>query len=673
MSVPLEAGASGRFYRTGDRVRRRVDGTLEYLGRLDRQVKILGHRVEPDEIEAVLATCPGLRSASVDTRVGADGTLELVAYLTSMAGVEVTASSVRRHLQRQLPSQFIPARYLLLDALPMTPNGKVDRRALEGMPGAVLAGDGGGDPPRTPLELGIARIWTEMLRVEEMGIHDSFFALGGNSLLALRVIAAVQRRFGSPLRLADFLRDPTIAGMAARLGTQASSRGMQPMVRTPNPGPVPATPEQVNLWLTQQLVPDPSAYNVVHASRLKGVVNAEFLERALQTVVGRQDILRTQFRLDGEQLRQEVVPLTGPRVEWQDLRGVPVAERESRLAQWMSEAARVEFDLARAPLWRFRVLTLDAGDQVLVITLHHTLVDEWSMHLLLTELELAYRGAAGEAVVFPELPIRFADYALWNQARLAEADLKMQEDFWRRCLEGYRGTMSLPSDLPAPAVPTGRGARQMGTVSRDVRGALQRLAREEEVSEFVVALAGWMIWLGCRTGERQVLIGTPVAQRERPEVQHLAGLFLRTLPLAASLDPGQSFRSLVRRIGRVVLEALAHDAIPLAQILALMPRLRAAPGLPAGFALVDRRWAEFRLPGTTGTAVRIHTETSKFPLLLVLTPDLEGGWTVVLEYSADLFSPERAGVLLGEFQSFLTAVSEDPHAPASGAAAARAR
>jgi amino acid adenylation domain-containing protein len=673
VSVPLKEGSAERFYQTGDRVRRRADGTLEYLGRLDRQVKIRGHRVEPDEIEAVLATCPGLRSASVDTRRGSDETLELVAYLTVIAGAKLTASSVRRHLSRQLPSQLIPSRFILLDALPMTSNGKVDRRALEGVAGTVLPDDGGGDPPRTPLEKGIAGIWAEMLRVENFGIRDSFFALGGNSLLALRVIAAVQTRFGSSLRLADFLGDPTVAGMSGRIAAHPSARRAQPIVRTTTLGAVPATPEQVNLWLTQQLVPDPSAYNVVYASRLKGQVHPELLDRALQTVAGRQDILRTRFRLEGEELLQEVAMLAGPRAEWEDLRAVPFADREAALARTMSEAARTEFDLETAPLWRCRVLTVDAGDQVLVITLHHALVDEWSMHLLLSELELAYREAAGEAVVFPELPIRFADFALWNQARLAEADLGAQEAYWRRSLEGYRGTMSLPSDRPAPARPTGRGCRRRGGIPRDVRVALQRLAAEEAVSEFVVALAGWMAWLGCRTGEREVLIGTPVAQRERPEVQHLAGLFLRTLPLRATVDSGQSFRSLVRRMGRVVSESFAHDALSLVQILALMPRLPAAPSLPAGFALIDRRWSELRLPGTTGRAVPIHTNTAKFPLLLLLAPDLEGGWSAVLEYSVDLFSPERAEVLLGEFLRFLCVVSEDPNAVAFGAGAAHAR
>lgn len=667
---PDPPGSGGKFYRTGDRGRRRADGTLEYLGRLDRQVKIRGHRVEPDEIEAALISCPGVHAAVVDAAEGTDGLTELVAYLVPTPGADLVATLIHDHLTGQLAAYMVPARFRVIRRLPLTPNGKVDRRALSGLESAALASGGKVVGVRTPTELQVSKLWEAALGRGDLGVTDNFFALGGHSLTALTLMASVQRQIGFGLRFADFLKNPTIAGMAALLDGRrdATGKGSLAISRAGDIRWAPATGEQVNIWITQQIAPDPSAYNVVYAARLRGPVDPVLLDQALRTVVSRQDILRTQFRLLEDDLIQDVVSLTCPKIDWEDVRSVPSDARQAAVDGALATAARVVIEPEVAPLWRFRALRVADDDQVFVWTLHHALVDEWSMHLLFAELEVAYRLASGEAVDLPELPVRFVDFSIWQHTQANEADLASHEAYWRKTLAGYPGAMRLPADRSAPSISSGRGDRLAGTIPSGVRAGLRRLAHEECASEFVVMLAAWQAWLGCRCGDREVLVATPVAQREQAEVQHLAGLFLRTLPIRVTVDFYQDFRSFVRQVRERVTQSVAHAALPLARILEAMPRVSATGASPfsAAFALVDRGWPQLHLPGTVSQWVPVHTGTAKFDLLLAMTPGLDGGWVNEFEYSTDRFSPGRILELLNEFQQFVATVAQRPDAPAFG-------
>ena len=668
---PLNDASAPRLYRTGDRVVRRPDGSLAYLGRADRQVKIRGYRIELDEIETLLGRCRGVREAAVEAAPGGDGSQALVAFLVLTPGGAATVGSIRRILAGQLPGYMIPSRLTVMERFPLTANGKVDRAALRGMPVVESRANDDDVRPRTPVESQITGVWETVLRRRGIGIHDNFFTLGGNSLMALSLMAAIQRQCGLGFRLSEFLQCPTVAGMAACLHGPGTARTVKPILRTTEPGvgSVPATGEQVNLWITHQIVPDAATYNVAYAARLKGRVDPGWLEQALQTVAGRQDILRTRFRLEGTELLQEVVPWTGPGVDWEDLRDVPAVERESVLSQRLAAVARIPMDPGVAPLWRFRVLRMGDDDQVLIVVLHHILVDEWSMNLVFAELELAYREASGETVAFPELPVRFSDFAVWQRARVDEADQAADAAYWKRTLGDIDGGSSLPSDRPIPEQATGRGGRLTGDISAPTRTALQTIARKEGASDFVTALACWQAWLSVRTGRRDVLVGTPVAQRERPEVEHLAGLFLQTLPILATVDPVQDFRSLVRQVRQRVSESFAHSALPLAQILGFCPQIPGArTPFPTMFILVDRPWPALRLPGTAAEVLPVHTGTTKVDVILSLTPGADGGWRADLEYSQDLYSPERARQFLNEFIGFLGTVTARPNAPAFGAA-----
>ncbi|HEX7240375.1 MAG TPA: amino acid adenylation domain-containing protein, partial [Longimicrobiaceae bacterium] len=516
---PFGAEPGARLYRTGDRVRWLASGALEFLGRTDAQVKVRGFRVEPGEVEAALLEHPGVREAAVVAREDAPGERRLVAYVVG----EASAAELRARLKGRLPEYMVPSAFVALEALPLTPGGKVDRRALPapertGEVDAYVA-------PRTPTEEILAGIYAEVLGVERVGATDDFFALAGHSLLAMRLVSRVREALGTELPLRAVFEAPTVAGLAERV--EAGARAVAPpIVPVPRDRPLPLSFAQQRLWFLDQLQPGSAAYNIPAALRLHGRLDTAALRKSLSEVVRRHESLRTVLGVaDGEpvQVIREAAAVALPVV---DLRVLPVEARERETLRLAGEEAARPFDLAAGPLLRSSLLRLDEEEWALLFTLHHVVSDGWSMEVLVREASALYGAhAEGGEAALPELPVQYADYSVWQRGWLAGEVLEAQLAWWRRRLAGAPPVLELPTDRPRPTVQDGRGARVPFALSAEATHALGELSRRGGATLFMTLLAAWQLLLARHSGQEDVSVGVPVAGRGRVEVEGLIGFF----------------------------------------------------------------------------------------------------------------------------------------------------
>ncbi|HKV09554.1 MAG TPA: amino acid adenylation domain-containing protein, partial [Thermoanaerobaculia bacterium] len=455
---PWSGRAGARLYRTGDLARLRPDGEVEFLGRVDHQVKIRGYRIEPAEIEAVLRRHPEVREAVVL------GGTRLAAYVVPRPGAELAPRELREFLRERLPEPMVPAAFALLPELPLARGGKVDRRALARIePGldrerAEPEGEG---RPRTPVEELLAGIWAELLRVDQVGLHDSFFDLGGHSLLATQLIARVRQAFGCEMALRALFERPTVAGLASAIAeARGTGRALPPLAALPaDGGERPLSFAQQRLWFLAELEPESAAYNVPAALALAGPLDAAALTGALSEIVRRHEVLRTRFAVAGGEAVSRVspaVPVTLPVV---DLGALPEGAREQELGRRIAEEAARPFDLARDSMLRAALLRLGPEEHGLLVTLHHIASDGWSRGILVRELAALYTAlAAGRPSPLPELAIQYGDYAAWQRSWLRGEALEEELGYWRERLAGAPALLDLPTDRPRPAIATGSGA-----------------------------------------------------------------------------------------------------------------------------------------------------------------------------------------------------------------------
>jgi amino acid adenylation domain-containing protein len=647
-----------RLYRTGDRCRWLEDGTVEFLGRLDAQVKVRGLRIELGEIESALSEHPDLASVAVLARGES-----LVACFTAIPGTKVDAKDLRHFLRDRLPEPLVPSEFVRLETMPLMPNGKIDRRALSMAASFPRLSDLTREAPRNPREKVIAAVWRDVLGGAEPGIHDDFFALGGHSLLAMRVAARLTRALGTEVPLRLILESPTVAGLAAALepaGLAPASAAIHPV---PRGGPLPLSREQERLWFLQQVLAEPSAYNVASAIRLRGPLDLGRLERAWQQLTARHEILRMRFIEVGGTVRQIPAELSGPRVGVADLRALPDAEREARVAAGLAEEARTPFDLAVAPLFRVKCLRLTDTEHVLAVTFHHLLCDEWSTAILFDELATLYRDTDR---VLAALPLQYADYAAWQHGQLGRDAFAVQRDYWRGQLADAPDALELPTDHARPPRPSGRGGQAGFRVGPEPAKALGRLAREEGATPFMAWLAVFAAFLHRLGAQSDLLVGTPFAQRRQPEVQGLPGFFLNTLPIRSRTGPDTGFRELLRATRATVLAAFDHGELPFDEItrLAAESRTTGAPALIQSlFVMLEGPPARFHLPGLSAEPIAIPAETAKFDLSLFLHGSDGGGLDGLLEFSADLFTPASAERFAAQFCQLAGAIAAEPEAP----------
>ncbi|MEA2694421.1 MAG: hypothetical protein QOJ16_3808 [Acidobacteriota bacterium] len=672
---PIGDGAEpgARLYRTGDLARHLAGGRgLEVLGRIDHQVKVRGFRIEMGEVEAALSVHPAVRQAVVVTRRDPAGGDRLVAYvvLSGTAGRGADAGVLRDFLAGRLPGPFVPAAFVVLDRLPLTANGKIDRRAL---PTPEPAAAEGKRRPATPAEELVAGIWEEVLGIEAVGRDDSFFELGGHSLLATQVLSRVRRSLAVELPVRALFEAPTVAALAARVeaarGIGASGRApLPPIPRAERGRPLPLSPGQRRLWFLDQLEPGSAAYNVPVLVRLDGPLDEAALWRSLARLVARHEVLRTRFEAaSGEPV--QVIAATGAwppcRVEFQEL---PAGERE--LERLVRREASRPFDLARGPLYRGILVGLAAERHALLLVLHHIVCDGWSMGVILDELTALYSAsAAGEPSPLPDLAVQYADFAAWQHSSLRE-EREGELAFWREQLAGAPALLALPTDRPRPVVQSLRG-RQVAVRLPAVRqDGLQAVSRRHGVTRFMLLLAAFQVLLSRWSGEPGVLVGTPVANRTRPEIEGLIGFFVNTLVVRGDLREAEPFAGFLARVRATALAAYAHQELPFEELVAELAPERSlghSPLFQVLLALHEAPIAACELGRLRLSPVPIASGTAKFDLYLALGAQ-GSGLAGTLEYATDLFDQTTVERFLGHLETLLAAVSEpgEPGARAVG-------
>ncbi len=652
---PFGADAGSRLYRTGDRARWRADGAIEYLGRIDFQVKVRGFRIEPGEIEAVLRRHEGVADCVVLARAEA-GEPRLVAYVVGEAGAE----ALRAHVRASLPEYMVPAAFVRLDALPLMPNGKLDRKALPAPDPASVEDQY--VAPRTPAEEVLAGIWAETLRLERVGVEEGFFDLGGHSLLATRVVSRIRALFGVELPLRALFEGPTVAELAVRVEEmrRAGLPVLPPVVPVERTRGLPLSFAQERLWFIDRLEPGSTVYNMPWPLRLRGTLDAGALERALGEIVRRHEALRTVFAdRDGSPV-QTIAPFAGFTLPVEDLSDE--AEREAAVRRHVDLEAGRPFDLAAGPLFRAALLRVDAGEHVLLLGMHHIVSDGWSMGVLFRELSALY-GAYREGGESPlaELPVQYADYAVWQREQLEGEVLERQLGYWRERLSGAPELLELPADHPRPPVQTYRGATVPMEFSPALLERLQALGRREGATLYMVLLSAFQVLLGKYAGSDDVVVGSPIAGRTRGEVEGLIGFFINTLVLRTDLSGNPGFRETLRRVRETTLGAYEHQEVPFEKLVAELQPERSmshAPLFQVMFTLQNARDGGGTLAGLEVGGVAAGLEIAKFDLSLTLSATaqgLGGG----LNYSTDLFEPETIQRMVRHLERVLEQVATD--------------
>jgi amino acid adenylation domain-containing protein len=653
---------AARMYRTGDRARWRADGTVEYLGRLDFQVKLRGFRIELGEIESALAADPSVHSAAVIVREDVPGDQRLVAYVVPADDAELSASALRALLQARLPEYMVPSAFVFLESLPLSANGKLERRSLPA-PDSPLDVAAAYVAPRTTTEQRIADVFADVLGVERVGVDDDFFALGGHSLLAMRAVARLAAVLPQRLTIGAMFEARTVARLAALAdagGSPASATpdaGAAPRIeRSAEQGPAPRSAAQQGVWTAEQRTPDTAAYNAPMVMRLRGALDPHALEAALGAVVARHEVLRTSFEERvGEAVQVAHSSVKVP-VEHADLRG-----DAARLDVLLRRTVQTPFALGRAPLIRALVARTGDAEWVVAIVAHHLVFDGGSEPLFKRDLAAAYDAiVAGASPHLAPLPIAFADYARWERARRDDGGLTSALAYWRDALAGAPAAIDLPSDAPIQGARDARSddaaARVSVTYPPALLDALHVLAREQNATMFMVLLAGFQALLSRFARQDDLVVGVPVSGRDRPETQQLIGFLTNTLPLRATLDAGTTFAALVGQARERLLGGFAHAGVPVERVSAELGRAALFDTL---FVLQDGDDRAASLAGCEMETVATEIGAAKLDLALSMTVT-NGGLRAVLIHRTARFTRETAERLLEHLGRLLASAAESP-------------
>ncbi|HEV2859768.1 MAG TPA: amino acid adenylation domain-containing protein, partial [Pyrinomonadaceae bacterium] len=668
---PFGGRPGARLYRTGDLARYRPDGTIEFLGRADNQVKVRGFRIELGEVEAAIQGHAAVRGCLAVVREDAPGDKRLVAYFTAGEEGQPTADELRRHLREKLPEYMVPSAFVALEAFPLTAVGKIDRRALPAPGEHVQPRESLYVAPRDETEEALAAVWRDVLGAERVGVYDNFFDLGGHSLLATQVITRVRDTLGVELTLKRFFEHPVIAELAESLGP--SGRGgiaadAPPVEPVPREGALPLSFAQQRLWFLDQLEGGNPIYNLPTALRLRGALDVGALRRTLNEIVRRHESLRTVFRADGGEPAQVILPEQPVEMPLLNLAELPEAEREAEAERLARAEAREGFDLARGPLLRAALLRLRDDEHVLLFTMHHIVSDGWSSGVLVREVAALYEAyARGAESPLPELPVQYADYAVWQRRWLRGEVLERQLAYWEKQLDGRPAVLEFPTDHPRPAVLTFRGAALNFELPEQLTEELRALGRREGVTLYMTLLAAFQTLLSRYTGQHDIVVGSPIANRRRREIEPLIGFFVNTVVLRTDLSGDPSFRQLLGRVREVTLGAYAHQDVPFELLVErLQPErdLSRTPLFQMMFALQNAPGDELKLPGLALGRMDVAGDTTHFDLTLQLE-ESERGLAGVVEYSLDLFEEESIRLLTRRLQSLLEGVAADPDARVS--------
>ncbi|AOX02683.1 non-ribosomal peptide synthetase [Moorena producens PAL-8-15-08-1] len=667
---PFCSSNTERLYKTSDLARYLPEGNIEFIGRIDNQVKIRGFRIELGEIEAVLSTHPHIQQTTVIVREDSPGNKRLVAYYVSQSE-SLTTNQLREFLKQKLPDYMVPSAFITLETLPLTPNGKVDRNALPAPEGEISRVEEY-VAPRTPTEEIIANIFALVLGVQDVGIHDNFFELGGHSLLATQLISQLRVTFNIEIPLREVFKTPTIALIEPKL-TQLLTTDNQlrlPLIQPRTDSEqLPLSWAQERLWFLNQLEGSSATYNMPAALKITGNLIINALEQTLSEIINRHEVLRTSFSTINGTPIQVIHPDTTINIDVVDLQKHPKQEQETILQQEVQQEATTPFDLEVAPLIRCKLWQLDTSEYVLVLTMHHIVSDGWSMGILIEELSRLYQAfAASEASPLPELAIQYADFALWQRQWLSGEILENQLNYWKQELEGAPELLQLATDYPRPTVATYQGRTESFSLNTELTQKLQTLSRDSGTTLFMTLLAAFGTLLHRYSGQEDILIGTPIANRNRREIEPLIGFFVNTLVIRTDLSGNPSFRELLRRVRSVSLDAYAHQDVPFEQLVKQLQPERSLsynPLFQVFFNMLNFEETQLELPGIKIEKVDINeTGNSKFYFTLYAA-EKNKKIQLKLVYNAELFLQERIRLWLNQFHHLITQIVAYPNYPIS--------
>ncbi|WP_188555321.1 non-ribosomal peptide synthetase, partial [Edaphobacter dinghuensis] len=656
-----------RMYRTGDLARYLPDGNLEFLGRNDQQVKIRGFRIELGEIEARLVEHPLIEQAVVIAKKDTSEDKRLVAYYTTSASKDISAEHLRMYIATLLPEYMVPSAFVHLEALPLTPNGKLDRKALPAPEGDAYASHAY-EPPYGETEIVLAEIWKELLHVERVGRNDNFFHLGGHSLLAVRLLSRLAQNFELHIPLTELFAAPTLVQMGTAIDgrrLQGDQQSLPSISRLPDGVKLPLSYGQQRLWFLSQLEGASPVYHIPMAVRLRGDLDTSVLRYSLDTIFARHEALRSIF----------VTVEGGPAVELlPEAMGLPLSEidlsdktdTQGQLIKLYKQQVRTPFDLSRGPLLRACLVRLGDEEHVLILVQHHIVSDGWSMGVLVNELSILYSTyLRGEPNPLPPLEIQYPDYAAWQRKWLAGERLEAQADYWKRTLADAPPLLDLPTDRPRPAQQSFAGAFVPVRINAELTRKLKALSTKHGTTLFMTLLAAWAAVLSRLSGQDDVVIGTPVANRRHVQVENLIGFFVNTLALRIDLGGEPTVEELLRRVRVATLEAQDHQDLPFEQVVEIVNpprRLDSTPLFQVMFAWQNEQHNPPTLAGLQVESFGISHTNARFDLELALSEN-DGEVVGSLTYSTALFDEATATRYAGYLLTLLAEATADSQRP----------
>ncbi|MEH1968906.1 amino acid adenylation domain-containing protein [Nostoc sp.] len=654
-----------RLYKTGDLARYLPNGEIEYIGRIDYQVKVRGFRIELGEIEALINQHPTVRETVVVVREDSGNSQRLVAYLVPQKQQTLAISELQSFLESKLPSYMIPGAFVILEALPLTPNGKVDRRALP-VPELTQISSSNIILPSTPIENLLAGIWAEVLGIEKVGIDNNFFELGGYSLIATRVISRIRQVFRVEFALRYLFEKPTIAGLAKeiekaiKVDSGVEVTNIERIVRSPE---LPLSFAQQRLWFLAQLEPNSPFYNMPAAVRLEGQLNVEALEQSFNEIINRHEALRTNFQTIEGQAIAVISEAKSLILSVFDISDLPLNQQEAEVKKQVTQQAQKPFDLKDDLLLRVKLLRLGQQEHIILLTMHHIVSDGWSIDVLMQELATLYQAFCnGQPSPLPALQIQYVDFAAWQRQWLQGEVLKTQISYWLKQLKNASKVLELPTDYPRPAIQTFRGSAYSFKLSDKLSFALNKFSQQQGSTLFMTLLAAFQTLLWRYTGNEDIVVGSPIANRNRAEIEGLIGLFVNTLVLRTNLAGNPSFEELLKRVQEVALGAYAHQDLPFELLVEeLQPQrdLSHTPLFQVMFVLQNAPMSALELPGLTLNPLETNSDSAKLDLTLYITETIDG-LLGNLEYNTDLFEESSIQRMVAHLQMLLAGIVANP-------------
>ncbi|PSB11067.1 non-ribosomal peptide synthetase [Pleurocapsa sp. CCALA 161] len=649
-----------RLYKTGDLARYLSDGSIEYLGRIDNQIKIRGFRIELGEIEAVVAKHSAIKDCVVIPWGDQTGDKRLVAYY--LAQEQLDSQQLREYLKSKLPDYMIPAALMELEAFPLTPSGKCARNSLPIPDLYWYQNQETYISPRTPQEEIIANIWQEVLNLKQVGIDNNFFELGGHSLLATQVISKIRQSLSTELPLRCLFEHPTVAELAKQLDSSIAAE-IPPITPVAREGDLPLSFAQQRLWFLAQLKPDSPAYNIPEALRLQGKLNIDVLIQTLEAIIERHEILRTSFQI----VTDEPIQVIHPEINFQlpiiDLTNLLKTEREQEVTKLAEQEALKPFCLEQDCLLRVTLIRLSDIEHIILFTMHHIISDGWSTGILVQEVATLYQAfLSGKPSPLPELPIQYADYAVWQRNYLQGEVLDRQLNYWKSKLGGELPILKLPIANPRLNVRTFRGGQQPFVIAKALSDELKNFSIKHDVTLFMTLLTAFQTLLHWYTNQEDMLIGTDIANRHQSEIENLIGFFVNQLVLRSDFSGNPSFPELLTRTRHVTLDAYANQDLPFEKLVEVLNPKRSLSHTPlfqVKIILQNTPISSLELPGLIISSIDLDKKIAEYDLLLDLE-DTEAGLNGLLKYDTDLFSDRKIAELLTNLKLILSTIARRP-------------